>query len=176
MRKLMIFTVIFIVISIIFIGCGDNETVIVTFTPTPSVYDIGVNLSGNVTDKGIPVPYAYVRLYKITAQYSEFIAHQIADGDGKYSFTSLPAGTYRVETWLSKSLYDSGQSSTGANNINTPSPGNYTSDIINGNIDPVPTFVPTSTPVPQSTPVPSVTPTPTGTSTPESGVWNPVIQ
>ncbi|MEQ8225422.1 MAG: carboxypeptidase-like regulatory domain-containing protein [Candidatus Eremiobacterota bacterium] len=176
MKRLNFFAVFLMITGMMCIGCGDSENVIVTVTPTPAMSGISVNLSGTVTDNGIPLPYAYVRLYKITTQYSEFIAHQISGADGKYIFTSLPSGTYRIETWLSKNLYDSGQSSTGANNINTPSPGTYTSDIINGNIAPVPTFVPTSTPVPQYTSVPSVTPTPTGTSTPSSGVWNPVIQ
>jgi hypothetical protein len=177
-NKLNFLILILMAISIIFIGCGDNETVIIAFTPTPSAADISVTIAGTVINNGISVPSAYVRLYKITVQSSEFIAHQISDGDGKYIFTSLPSGTYRVEAWLNKSLYDSGQSSTGANNINSPSPGNYTSDIINGVIAPAPTFSPTSTPAPQNTSVPTatVTPTPVKTSTPSSGVWNPVIQ
>ncbi len=176
-KNLNILILLLLVSSFLFLyitGCGDDSKVIVTVTSTPVLNN--VTITGFVMNNGIAVPSAYVRFYRD----SVYISDQITDLDGKYTFSSLSAGNYRVEAWLSKTLYSNGQSATGATNITLTSPGTVTVNIINGQVAPTP--VPTSTPVSTVTVTATVTATqtitatPVSTTTPSSGVWNPVIQ
>lgn len=167
-------------------GCGDDTTVIYPLiTPTATPLLTNLTITGTVLNNGVPVPFAYVRLYRETGLPREieslslqFITAQTTGNDGRYIFSNLSSGTYRVEAWLSKSLYDSGQSATGAINTSLSSPGTVTVNIINGQVAPTPTVPPTSTPAATATPTVTTTPgaTATPTAAPTSGTWNPVIQ
>lgn len=134
----MLAVIIFIEIS----GCGDR-----VITSSDLAYDNNdTTIAGTVTNSDIPVPAAYVRLYLIEGQSAIYISSQSTDLAGRYMFTDLSSGTYRVEAWYNKSLYERGQSCTGCNNINAKKSGNYISYIVNGIV----------APTPQVTQVPSV--------------------
>ncbi len=178
-KKLNILILLLLVSSFLFLyitGCGDDSKVIVTVTSTPVLNN--VTITGFVMNNGVAVPSAYVRLYRD----SVYISDQITDLEGRYTFSNLSAGNYRVEAWLSKTLYSNGQPATGAINITLTSPGTVTVNIINGQVAPTPAVTPTSTPVSTVTATATITATstitatPVSTTTPSSGVWNPVIQ
>lgn len=140
LKKLYLFilaVIIFIEIS----GCGDR-----VITSSDLAYDNNdTTIAGTVTNSDISVPGAYVRLYLVKGQSARYISSQSTDLAGRYVFTDLSSGTYRVEAWYNKSLYERGQSPTGCNNINATKSGNYISYIVNGIV----------APAPQITPVPS---------------------
>lgn len=131
----------FIPVIMIFTGiAGCGEGVITSSDPTYDSTDI--TIAGIVTNSDMPVPAAYVRLYLIKGQSDRFISSQSTDLAGRYIFTDLSAGTYRVEAWYNKSLYERGQDYTGSNNINAAGPGNYISYIVNGAVAPTPPITP----------------------------------
>jgi len=121
-------------------GCGDR-----VITPSYLTYgNTDITIAGTVTNSDMPVPGAYVRLYQIKGQSSAFLNSQSTDLAGRYIFTDLSSGTYRVEAWYNKSLYERGQSYTGSNNINAVKSGNYISYIVNGIVAPTPQITPMS--------------------------------
>ena len=136
-KKLYLFTVIIMIFTVI-TGCGDR-----VIAPSDVTYDnTDITIAGTVTNSDMPVPAAYVRLYLIKGQPSRFISSKSTDLAGRYIFTNLSAGTYRVEAWYNKSLYERGQDCTGGNNINAAGPGKYISYIVNGAVAPKPQITP----------------------------------
>ncbi|MEQ8221929.1 MAG: carboxypeptidase-like regulatory domain-containing protein [Candidatus Eremiobacterota bacterium] len=132
-KKLYLFAVIIMIFTGL-AGCGDR-----VITPSDLTYtNTDITIAGTVTNSDMPVPGAYVRLYQIKGQSSAFLNSQSTDLAGRYIFTDLSSGTYRVEAWYNKSLYERGQDCTGGNNINAAGAGNYISYIVNGAVAPTP--------------------------------------